>query len=300
MTMEPPPLPPPPQQQQEEEDPMSILARLEGLTEEEKHALYEEQVKIMADIERTQNASAADRFEQRSYSAAVSNVGGSRRLASTPASSSTTTRQSGNNDSLEAAQLQADMDLAEQLQKEEYKRAELMDRARSATSSRGTSSSPAAANTTTTRTTATTGTTSWMEWLGLSSSKPASTTSPTSSTARTTGGSTASLTGMSFAQPPRSSPPGSANRNQSSPRYDPNSTTDESTAQSSSTGAGRVAESQPLFSCVADSISVAANSLTTAYNASQQDDEGNVHGVDASSLLAMSSAGRGGTNNNGM
>uniref|UniRef100_A0A7S1CY09 Uncharacterized protein n=1 Tax=Cyclophora tenuis TaxID=216820 RepID=A0A7S1CY09_CYCTE len=51
----------------------------------------------------------------------------------------------------------------------------------------------------------------------------------------------------------------------------------------------RVAERQPLFSCVVDSVSTAANSLGTALTSQtvQEDREGNVHGVDASSLLAV-------------
>ena len=51
--------------------------------------------------------------------------------------------------------------------------------------------------------------------------------------------------------------------------------------------AGRVAEQRPLFSCVADSISSA-----TAAVFHTGDDDDNVHGVDASSLL-VTSAGRG-------
>jgi len=51
----------------------------------------------------------------------------------------------------------------------------------------------------------------------------------------------------------------------------------------------RVAEKQPLFSCVVDSVSNAANAMGTALTTQtlQEDREGNVHGVDASSLLAV-------------
>ena len=56
-------------------------------------------------------------------------------------------------------------------------------------------------------------------------------------------------------------------------------------------GAGaRVAESKSMFSCVTDSISTAANQMTAV--AMGQDEEGNVHGVDSSSLLAMSNVSR--------
>ena len=54
-------------------------------------------------------------------------------------------------------------------------------------------------------------------------------------------------------------------------------------------GTARVAESKPLFNCVADSISSAANQM---YAAVSTDDDGNVHGVDGHGLLAMSNAGR--------
>jgi hypothetical protein len=60
-----------------------------------------------------------------------------------------------------------------------------------------------------------------------------------------------------------------------------------------------VGGNQPLFACVTDSISQAAN---YALNPSlSQDDEGNVHGVDSSGLLAVPQVGRntggGGTSN---
>jgi hypothetical protein len=59
----------------------------------------------------------------------------------------------------------------------------------------------------------------------------------------------------------------------------------------------RVAEQKPLFSCMVDSVSTAASSLGTALTAQtlSEDKEGNVHGVDASSLLAVSQVSRSGT-----
>ena len=57
----------------------------------------------------------------------------------------------------------------------------------------------------------------------------------------------------------------------------------------------RVAERQPLFSCVVDSVSTAASSMAGALTTTtlSEDDEGNVHGVDSSSLLAVTRASRG-------
>jgi|EP00970_Alexandrium_tamarense_P001724 hypothetical protein len=55
--------------------------------------------------------------------------------------------------------------------------------------------------------------------------------------------------------------------------------------------AGRVAEQRPLFSCVMDSVSNVASAVFSTGDAA--DEEGNVYGVDSSSLLAVTSAGRG-------
>ena len=57
----------------------------------------------------------------------------------------------------------------------------------------------------------------------------------------------------------------------------------------------RVAERQPLFSCVVDSVSTAASSVAGALTSTtlSEDSEGNVHGVDSSSLLAVTRASRG-------
>lgn len=52
----------------------------------------------------------------------------------------------------------------------------------------------------------------------------------------------------------------------------------------------RVAEQKPLFSCVVDSVNTTVGSLTGTNLT--EDGEGNVHGVDASSLLAVSNVGR--------
>ena len=54
--------------------------------------------------------------------------------------------------------------------------------------------------------------------------------------------------------------------------------------------AARVAQRQPLFSCVVDSVNSTVGTLTGTSLA--HDQEGNVHGVDATSLLAVSNVGR--------
>ena len=55
-------------------------------------------------------------------------------------------------------------------------------------------------------------------------------------------------------------------------------------------GGARVAESKSMFSCVADSITTAASQMTAV--TLNEDEEGNVHGVDSSSLLAISNVSR--------
>jgi len=62
----------------------------------------------------------------------------------------------------------------------------------------------------------------------------------------------------------------------------------------------RVAQSKPLFSCVADSVLSVTNAVSGALTTQNldEDDEGNVHGVDASSLL-VTTAGRSGGDGGG-
>ncbi len=57
--------------------------------------------------------------------------------------------------------------------------------------------------------------------------------------------------------------------------------------------AARVAEQKPLFSCVADSVSSAASALFSNAEG-EEDEEGNIYGVDASSLLVTSAGREGG------
>lgn len=49
-----------------------------------------------------------------------------------------------------------------------------------------------------------------------------------------------------------------------------------------------MAESKSMFACVTDAVGTAATSIYTM----NQDEEGNVHGVDASGLLAMPNVSR--------
>ena len=57
--------------------------------------------------------------------------------------------------------------------------------------------------------------------------------------------------------------------------------------------AGRVAEQKPLFSCVTDSVSSAASALFST-GEGEEDEEGNIYGVDGSSLLVTSVGRQGG------
>jgi hypothetical protein len=181
-------------------------------------------------------------------------------------------------------QLSEDMALAEALQQEEYKMAERQEERRknrgaAAGAGAGAAAKPADASSQ-----------GWMEWLGLSSS--ASPTATASSPERP----------ASFAQPPAQRgyqavtlPPGSSTATRGSESHSSSSPSRMLAAQTETVrfeedddlllNRGRVAAQKPLFSCVADSITSAATSLYTT--SLPEDDEGNVHGVDSSSLLAV-------------
>jgi len=192
-------------------------------------------------------------------------------------------------DKAAATQLASDMELAEQLQKEEYKAA---DKRTAAAAAKKKAKAAAAAQQ---------GEQGWMDWLGLGSPATGVPAAAPSSPDR------------SFANRPLergeigvSLPPGASRNNAAlamapaytgqdddvaSPAIQSSRSYDESESLMSSQGGGaaRVAQQKPLFSCVADSISEAANQFYTTVNT---DTEGNVHGVDGSGLLAMSQAGR--------
>ena len=163
----------------------------------------------------------------------------------------------------QVAQMDADQKLAEQLQREEYKQAaeergERRNRSRQSAQAQSSSSQEGQ---------------SWYDWLvGNPTKPPPATSRPRQSTPpRTSGGLVSARTGEE-SSPYRSRSPH---------------------ASSSSGGGGgggggggaRVAEQKSMFACVADSITTAATSITATHLT--EDPEGNVHGVDSSSLLAM-------------
>jgi uncharacterized Zn finger protein (UPF0148 family) len=179
-------------------------------------------------------------------------------------------------DDPEAAQMKADMELAQRLQNEEYSTAEQQQRR------------PAKKATTPTAAAAASG--SWMDWLGLGSTAA-------------TGVAVATPERPSFAHKPVargdigvSRPPGSgggglqpAQTGTETLQFSPSYEEDGPLLGGGGGGAAVVAQRQPLFACVADSITSAATSLSHALN---QDEDGNVHGVDSGGLLAVTQAGR--------
>ncbi|GKY90993.1 hypothetical protein MPSEU_000072100 [Mayamaea pseudoterrestris] len=161
------------------------------------------------------------------------------------------------------AQLEADLKLAEELQKEEYKRAEGGGNATRSSPSRS-STTPRAASSTSSPSAASGG---WLDWLGVTSTAAAPAPAATSP-ARS---SSSSRSGLIAA----------------------NTDTVHFSSNSDSMQQARVAESKPLFSCVADSIMTTANQYMAATLMDAPDEEGNVHGVDSSSLLAVPMSGVG-------
>mmetsp|Transcript_13334 Transcript_13334/g.21492 ORF Transcript_13334/g.21492 Transcript_13334/m.21492 type:complete len:581 (-) Transcript_13334:148-1890(-) len=154
-----------------------------------------------------------------------------------------------------AAQMAADAELAEKLQREEYQRA---GGGRSGSSSRRRqAAAPAAAA-------ASSGDNqSWYDWLVGAPAPAPAVSSSRSAEVRPRSGLVAAQTGEEGG----------------SRSYD------ESEGLIRGGGGARVAEQKSMFACVADSISTAATQMT-AYTL-PEDQEGNVHGVDSSGLLAM-------------
>jgi len=149
-----------------------------------------------------------------------------------------------------AAQLAADSELAEKLQKEEYTGAEeRRSRRRNTTRQQQQLQQQESEGQT------------WYDWLtgAPATAAPATRSSPSAGNVATS--STRSFISAQTGEEPRS--------------Y--NETTNNSGA--------RVAEQKSVFSCVADSINTAATQMT-AYNLGV-DEEGNVHGVNSEGLLAM-------------
>jgi hypothetical protein len=153
-----------------------------------------------------------------------------------------------------AAQLAADAELAEKLQKEEYARAQ---------GGGGSSSTRRRQNRTPAPAPAASSQQSWYDWL-TGAPAPAPTPARGSAEIRPQRGLVAATTGEEFAGRSRSF--------------------DESEGLMGGGGA-RVAQQKSMFACVTDSIADAANQMTGL--TLSEDQEGNVHGVDGSSLLAM-------------
>ena len=279
-------------------DAIEAILGLEGLSESEKQALMDEQLKIMAAIEKNKNAAAhnaADAFEARSFSANVRSIGAGRNaiihgpersqqaiqdgtalqveciacgswmqvtaqatLMNCPVCSTVQPVTRGGDE--EDAQMKADMELAERLQQEEYQTAERAQQQRR-TPARPAAAAPKEQG--------------WMEWLGLTSSGSQEEGPERPTSFARTGPVQQGQVGVS--RPPGSSAPrltavdtGTSGMGTSVPSYDSYTPTERPTA--------RVAQSQPLFSCVADSVSTALNAAI-AGSAPE--------GVDHSSLLAM-------------
>ena len=275
----PPPIQPPPPQEESgglDEETIQAIMAMDGMSEADKQSMIDEQLKIMKSIEskkKPPQVSAADAFEQRSFSAAVQAAGrssavqthgqertqaaiedgtavmvqctscenwmqvtGAAQLMFCPVCQTVTPVVRADGGAIpeeDADQMAADLRLAEQLQKEEYAAA---DQTAARGRSRQAATQAAAANNT--------ASSSWMGWLGFGSPAPAPSRPEEE---------------VSFARSGESSLQG-----------------------------GQTASQAPLFACVTDSINNAANYAMSL----QEDEEGNVHGVDASSLLAVPQVGR--------
>lgn len=309
----PPPVPPPSTSDVTsngglDDEALQAILAIEGLSQADKDELIKEQLKIMKSIEgskKSAQVSAADAFEQRSFSAAVQAVGGGSKRSPAVTSSvlgmertqqaiadgtavvvqctacgewmqvtgaaqfmmcsscnTMTQVQEAGITSEEAQQMIADAKLAEQLQKEEYEEA---DRA-AASNTRNSPSRSAPTSSTGNAKTATSST--WMEWLGFGTPAPA---------------------------------PATRASNDLQLSYSRDSADDATDGLLGSTSsqrrqAARVVSQQPLFACVTDSISSAANYAINSAQGLNEDEEGNVHGVDSSSLLAVTQVGRGSSN----
>jgi len=255
----PPPLPPP----MEAAPPQTPAALdiddsiLNALDPAEREAFLEEQRKILEQIENEKSnnqasvaAARATAFDQRSTSA-VANVAASyeRGQAGWPVENMGAATTA---DMEAAAQLAADAELAEKLQKEEYAGAEER-RSRPRSSNRSQQQQQQQQQ----QESSGEGK-SWYDWLtGTPTPAPATRSTPASTTA---------------ASPPRSSGLVSAQ------------TGEEERGYGSRGGEGaRMAEPKSMFACVADSINTAATQMYTL----SADEEGNVHGVDSQGLLAM-------------
>ncbi|CAB9517787.1 expressed unknown protein [Seminavis robusta] len=312
-------LPPPPMPVEAQQPPTEEFDGLEGLSEAERNALLEEQRRIMAEIEQNKAAgkapssaiSAADAFDQRSNAAVARIAGGDRvRLPGSSTSSgaaaasakrtvkvndnqevalhgqertraaiadvvSPVDRDNAVTSKEEALQMEADRKLAEELQKEEYGAAERSERRQ-----RRAQQQPRQQEAQQDKKDD-----SWWGWLGFGGADATTATTPQPQTQRQT----PQYRGdMGVSRPPGAGGLQAVNTGS----YDGEDR--RLLGNSGGAGGARVAESKPLFACVADGVAAAATSFTGAMNTQSlaADDEGNVHGVDGSSLLVVSQAGR--------
>jgi hypothetical protein len=292
------------QQNEEEESLESILAALEGLSDAEKQALLAEQSKIMASIEKTKVSSAdarANAFEQRSLAGALR----------APAAITNSMDAAAGFTAEETEQMKADMELAEQLQREEYDQAERENSERAERRRRTTQQQSSSSSAPSSPHRAAAHEPGWMEWLGLAAAPgpapPAHLAErrplqrgeigvslpPGSSISRAGGGGSASPVRTDAGRA------GGAETITFSRSYDDAERAEDAAflrgSHRGSTPAARVAERQPLFSCVADSITSAATAVSTALQMTE-DEEGN--GVDPSGLLDSGGGGSRDSNDN--
>jgi len=272
----PPPLPPP---MEAAPPPVPDIDEsiLNALEPAEREAFLEEQRKILEQIEREKSnneaSSAAARamaFDQRS-SNAVATVAATYEMGGRTQAMPTMSANATPEDMAAAAQLAADAELAEKLQKEEYAASERR-RSRPAGSSSTNSSSSqqqqqqqqssGAENQ------------SWYDWLtgAPKTAGPPGTRSAAASSSSSSGATSSRSRGLVAAQ-----------TGEESRSYE-ESVGLMGNGNGGGGGGARVAKQpQSMFSCVADSMNTAVTQMYTF----QADEEGNVHGVDSQGLLAM-------------
>lgn len=301
----PPPVQPPQQQQSDnnsnalDDEALQAILGIEGLSDAEKREMIAEQMKIMQSIESNKKStavSAADAFESRSFSAAVQSIG--QTVTNSSASGGGNMQMHGQERTREAIadgtaikvqcaacenwmQVTATAQLmfcpvcqtvspvrgsgisqqeAEQMAAD-ARLAEQLQKEEYESAERATAAQQQQQRREKKSKAATPAKEQgWMEWLGFGTPAPA---------------------------------PAAAASTASAAHREIRTTGSTDSTEGLLSG-GNVAKQQPLFACVTDSIGAAVNYAT----ALPEDDEGNVHGVDASSLLAVTQVGRHSSGNN--
>ena len=271
-----------------DDEALQAILGIEGLTEAEKQEMIAEQLKIMQaiqDSKKSSQVSAADAFEARSFSAAVQSIGQtSNRLQLHGQERTREAIQEGTAIKLQCPACQNWMQVtgtaqlmfcpvcqtvspvqgagltteeAEQLAAdarlaEQLQKEEYESAEQQEAQQRQRRENKKKAASSTTTAAPASSSQGWMEWLGFGTPAAAPTTT-------------------------------------TSPAHREIRTTNSTDSTEGLLSGGSVAKAQPhLFACVTDSIGAAVNYATTL----PQDEEGNVHGVDASSLLAVTQVGR--------